>query len=117
VVRFVAGKDFVEVAAAVMPWYALAMVPLALANVLVNNLLARSQFTVVPFLLLLGVGYAGALIWLNQHYHSLKAVLQLLGGVNVLLLGVCAWFTWGVKHKTTVGEAGEPVSADGTQFS
>jgi len=108
VVKFVAGKDFVDVAAAVLPWYALAMVPLALANVLVNNLLARSQFAVVPVLFLLALGYAGTLIWINQHGHSLKAVLQTLGGFNLLLLAACAWFTW-VKPAQKTDQLGTEV--------
>jgi len=94
-VAFVAGADFVPVATKVMPWYAFAMVPLALANVLVNNLLARSRFAVVPLIFLLCVGYAVAMIYVNESVHTLRAVLQTLGAFNVLLLGVCAWFTWG----------------------
>jgi O-antigen/teichoic acid export membrane protein len=102
VVKLVGGESFVAVAAAVLPWYALAMVPLALANVLVNNLLALSRFRVVPFLLLLAIAYAGTLVWINQHGHSLRAVLQTLGVFNLLLLGICAWFTWGTKEKLPV---------------
>jgi O-antigen/teichoic acid export membrane protein len=54
-VALVYGPDFVSVAGPILPWYAGAMVPLALANVLVNNLMARSRFVVVPFIFLLGV--------------------------------------------------------------
>ena len=42
----------------VLPWYAGAMIPLALANVLVNDLLARLRFNLVPPLLLLAAGLA-----------------------------------------------------------
>lgn len=96
-VRLVYGQKFVAVAGAVLPWYGLAMVPLALANVLVNNLLARSQFAVVPFIALLAVVYAAAMVYVNQVGHSLVLVLQTLGGFNFLLLLVCAWCTWGAK--------------------
>ena len=89
------GASFVQVAGAVLPWYAAAMVPLALANVLVNNLLARARFAVVPFIFLLAVGYAATMVWVNHVGHSLVAVLQTLGVFNLLLLGVCAWFSWG----------------------
>ena len=75
----------------VLPWYAWAMVPLSLANALVNNLLARSQFRIVPVLLLLAVAYGVAL----THFHgSLILVLKTLGVFNLLLLAACAWFTW-----------------------
>jgi O-antigen/teichoic acid export membrane protein len=105
VVRMMGGESFVAVAAVVLPWYAVAMVPLALANVLVNNLLARSRFKVVPFIFLLAVSYALTLVYINQHGHSLKAVLQTLGIFNLLLLGICAWFTWRTKGT-------EPVAMD-----
>jgi O-antigen/teichoic acid export membrane protein len=92
------GKKFVPVAGPILPWYALAMVPLALANVLVNNLLARSQFKVVPATFLLSLAYAAAMVYVNQSFHSLIVVLQTLGVFNLLFLAVCAWFTWGVKQ-------------------
>ena len=50
VIKLVYSKDYVSVAASVLPWYAWAMVPLSLAYALVNNLLARSQFRIVPVL-------------------------------------------------------------------
>jgi hypothetical protein len=95
VLGLVFGADFVPVAGAVLPWYAAAMVPLALANVLVNNLLARSRFGVVPFIFLLCLAYAVAMIYVNESIHTLVAVLQTVGVFNLLLFGVCAWFTWG----------------------
>ena len=93
-VKVIFGRSFTDVAAQVLPWYALAMVPLALANVLVNNLLARSQFGVVPFTFLLAAAYAATMITVNHVTHSLVAVLQTVGVFNCLLLGVCGWFTW-----------------------
>ena len=56
VVKLVYKPSYVEVATKVLPWYAGAMVPLALANVLLNNLLARSMFKVVPPLCILALG-------------------------------------------------------------
>ena len=102
VVGLVFGPTFVQVAGQVLPWYAAAMVPLALANVLVNNLLARSQFAVVPFIFLLAVGYAATMVYVNHISNSLVAVLQVVGGFNFLLLAVCAWFTWGAKPSRQV---------------
>jgi len=96
VIKFVFKESFVKVAAAVLPWYAWAMVPLALANALVNNLLARADFRIVPVLVVLAAGYAFAL---TQFHASLVMVLQTLGVFNLLLFAVCAWFTWGAKAK------------------
>ena len=53
---------------AMLPWYAGAMVPLALANVLVNDLLARSRFQMVPFLVLLAMFYGLALTTISQQF-------------------------------------------------
>jgi O-antigen/teichoic acid export membrane protein len=97
VIGLVYTSDFIPVATQVLPWYAAAMVPLALANVLVNNLLARSQFAVVPFIFLLAIAYAATMTYVNHVSNSLVAVLQTLGGFNLLLFGICAFFTWGSK--------------------
>jgi hypothetical protein len=78
----------------VLPWYAFAMVPLALGNVLLNNLLARSSFKVVPAMCVLAIGYAFAL---TRFHTSLVMVLQVMGVFNLLMFVVCAWFTW--RHK------------------
>jgi hypothetical protein len=92
---------------ALIPWYAGAMVPLALANVLVNDLLARLQFRVVPFMVALAVAYGFALpLMLNHFPGRLEVVLQTLGAFNLLLFLVCAWFTWGVKAKTKMEDGG-----------
>ena len=91
IVKWVFQDSFVAVAVQVLPWYAWAMVPLSLANVLVNNLLARSQFRIVPVLVLLAAAYAFAL---TRFHASLVQVLQTLGIFNLLLLAACGWFTW-----------------------
>jgi O-antigen/teichoic acid export membrane protein len=86
---------------ALIPWYAGAMVPLAMANVLVNDLLARVQFRVVPFMVALALAYGFALpLMLNHFPGRLEIVPQTLGAFNLLLFLICAWFTWGVKAKT-----------------
>ncbi len=97
VVKLAYSKQYVSVAAAVLPWYAWAMVPLSLAYALVNNLMARSQFGVVPVLWLLAAAYGVAL---TQFHDTLITVLKTLGIFNLLLLGVCAWFNFhGSKSK------------------
>jgi len=98
IVRLVSGEKFVEVASSLLPWYAGAMVPLALANVLLNNLLARSFFKVVPGLCVLAVGYAFAL---TRFHETPVMLLKTLAVFNLLLLLLCAWFTYAAKLKTT----------------
>lgn len=91
IIKLVYSKAYVSVAASVLPWYAWAMVPLSLAYALVNNLLARSQFRIVPVLVVLAAAYG---IALTQFHDSLVTVLKTLGVFNLLLLGACACFNF-----------------------
>ena len=93
IVRLVYKPDFVTMASSLLPWYAAAMVPLALANVLLNNLLARPAATLVPALCIFGVALAYVMA-LTQFHGSLVTVLKVLGLSNLALLAVCAWFTF-----------------------
>jgi hypothetical protein len=93
VVRFVYKQSYVGVASSILPWYAFAMVPLALANVLLNDLLARPASKLLPALCVFGVALA-YLAALTQFHGSLVIILKTLGLANLLLLAVCAWFTW-----------------------
>jgi O-antigen/teichoic acid export membrane protein len=97
VVKICFGPKFVPVASAVLPWYAAAMVPLALANVLLSNLFARSFLKVVPALCLIAIGYPFALM----HFHDDRpeTLLKIMGVFNLMLFAACAWFTWGTKAK------------------
>lgn len=91
VVRFVSKPAYVENAVAMLPWYAGAMLPLSLANVLVNNLLAHARLGIVPVLAVMAVGYGVALTFIHS---SPVTVLQVLGATNLLLLAISAWFTF-----------------------
>jgi O-antigen/teichoic acid export membrane protein len=100
------GKKYL-VAAPLVPWFAWCMLPLTLSFVLVNSLMARSKFSAVPWLVLVAVGYAIALAMVGQHAGRLsdsisgfRMMIQTLGIFNLLLFGVCAWFTWGKKSAT-----------------
>lgn len=99
------GKSFL-VAAPLVTWFAWCMLPLTLSMVLVNSLMARSRFAAVPWLVLVAIGYGVALLMVGRHAGNLadtqtglRMMIQTLGVFNLLLLGVCAWFTWGVKGK------------------
>jgi O-antigen/teichoic acid export membrane protein len=101
--RIIYDKSFL-VAAPLVPWFAWCMLPLTLSFVLVNSLMARSKFSAVPWLVLAAVGYGVALSVVGHHFGNLadtqsgfRAMIQTLGIFNLLLLGICAWFTWGRK--------------------
>jgi O-antigen/teichoic acid export membrane protein len=97
-------------AAALVPWFAWGLLPLIIANVLISHLLAREKFAVVPWVLVLAVGYGLALaFWRKRLPHmddltAFKTVVGTLGACSLLLFGVAAWFTWGPKARTGAGE-------------
>jgi O-antigen/teichoic acid export membrane protein len=87
----IGSKKEYESIVPLMPLFAWAMVPLAVGNVLLNNLMAHSRFKASPVLVGVAVVYWIAL----QHYHeSFKMVVQTLGVFNLIFLTVCAVFTW-----------------------
>jgi O-antigen/teichoic acid export membrane protein len=99
----VGGKSFLVVAPLV-PWFAWCMLPLVFSNVLISSLMARARFAAVPWLVLVAIGYGVALAMVGRHAGNLpdtqaglRMMIQTLGIFNLLLLGVCAWFTWGKK--------------------
>jgi O-antigen/teichoic acid export membrane protein len=94
--------EFVGPAMKIVPWYAGAMIPLSLANVLVNDLLARSRFAMVPWLVLVALGYVVAL---QYNHGSFVAVLQTLALACTVLFAICAGFRWGwVLRRKPVAE-------------
>ncbi len=88
-------KSFLAISYLV-PWFAWCMLPLTMSNVLVNNLLARGRFEVVPWLLVVAAGYGTALVVFADSFIS---VVRTLGVASLVLFGVAAWFTWRRKPK------------------
>jgi O-antigen/teichoic acid export membrane protein len=102
VVKLVYTPEYVAATTKLLPWYAGAMIPLALANVLVNDLMARSKFKIVLPMVLLALAYGCTLpFMLHKFPGRMEVALQTLGAFNLLLFGVCAWFAWGVKSPTS----------------
>ena len=99
-IKFMSKASFVPEAVKLLPWYAGAMIPLAMANVMVNDLLARGRYGVVPWMVGLAIAYGFTLPCMLNHYHRIEIVLQTLGAFNLLLFGICAWFAWGSKAKS-----------------
>lgn len=99
-VRFVYTRAYVEPTMAILPWYVGAMLPLALANVLVNHLLARNDYRVVPWLVALAVVYVLGL--LTFHATPIQ-ILQVLGVACGVMFLICLWF---VGHPVPLHKAG-----------
>lgn len=74
-----------------MAAFSWAMVPLAVANVLINNLMAHSRFLAAPFLLAVALAYVATLA---VKHDSFNQVIAIIGGYNCLMLIVAGLFTW-----------------------
>jgi hypothetical protein len=88
------------VAAPLVPWFAWALLPLMIATVLVNNLLAQSRFRVVPWVVAVGVLYVtllallrGPMLAAADPMNGFRMLLGTVGACNALLLAVAAVFT------------------------
>ncbi|MDB6035397.1 MAG: hypothetical protein JWM16_5735 [Verrucomicrobiales bacterium] len=90
---FVFTKSFLE-AKPLLPWFGFGMVPLTLANVLVNGALAKGQFRIVPWLVGVAACYAGTLyLVLSRGNATFLTVTQILGGFNLIFLMVALFFS------------------------
>jgi O-antigen/teichoic acid export membrane protein len=94
--------------APLVPWFVWCMLFTTLANVLIGNLLARQKFKIVPWLVVVAIGYGVALYLLKDHLKTLpafvgfKRVVQTLGAFNFALLVIATWFSW---HKKPIRAA------------
>ena len=105
--------SYIEPMKTLLPWYAAAMVPLALANVLANDLLARGKFRVVPGMVVVAVTYCVALpLVLNRFPGKLEHVIQTLAVFNFLLLCTCAWAAFGRPPGAAQSSAADSGAAD-----
>jgi O-antigen/teichoic acid export membrane protein len=88
-------------AAPLVPWFAWALLPLTVANVLVQHILARGQFKAVPWLLLVAAAYAAALalqapaLVRMQRFDAFIRVIQTMGISSTVLCLLAAQFTRG----------------------
>lgn len=86
-------------AAPLVPWFAWALLPLTVANVLVQNILARARFQAVPWLMVVPALYAACLcleapgLLVLQPFDAFIRVIQTLGGASLLLCALAAWFS------------------------
>lgn len=90
-VGIVYPPEYVAPTVAMLPWYAAAIIPLALGNVLINDLLARGRYGLVTALVPLAVGYGFAL---SRFHASPIMIIQVLAVSTTLLFLICAWFTF-----------------------
>ncbi len=84
-----------------VPWFTWGCLPMTLANVLVQNLLAHKKFKATPLIAAVPIAYALTLHWMLPGWKTLPEmqafthVAQSFGAFNLLLFVICAVFTWG----------------------
>jgi O-antigen/teichoic acid export membrane protein len=93
VIRLVYKASYVGVATSLLPWYASVMIPLALGNVLLNQLMARpaSRMGLSLGILAISIGYMYAL---SQYHAQLSDVLKVMGIFNLIFLALCGLVVW-----------------------
>ena len=84
-------NDSYLVAVPLLRWFSWSMVPLVIANGLMNNLYARDKFGVVPWLVVVAGLYGYAL---TQFHDSMLQMIQVLGCFSALFLLVITIFSW-----------------------
>ncbi|WCJ58126.1 hypothetical protein NXS98_10360 [Fontisphaera persica] len=108
----------VQVLSSLIPWFVWCMLPLALGNVLLNNLLARKKYGVVPWLLLLITAYFTTLAAgapppaTDGSYQHFKWVIQILGLYSLLFLAACAWFTFRTRNGAQESLPPDPLAGE-----
>ena len=105
-----------EYAAAIplLPWYCAAMIPLALANVLFNDCLARQRYAVVPWAALVALCYAGGLYhWGTSTYAvtGFKDAPALVAKLGKPAEGLSTFLHSKVSESTAKAWAANPTNA------
>jgi O-antigen/teichoic acid export membrane protein len=89
--RIVYDASFFPISAPLVPLFAWCMLPLTLSTVLINNLMAKSCFSSVPWLVAVAVSYGLALCFWHETFVT---VIRTIGCFGLVLLAVCAWFSF-----------------------
>lgn len=103
-IRLIHGSDYVQ-AAGLVTWFSWCLLPLTLANTLLNSLLARSRFgVVVPLALVAGIywlaqgRFASASgkpgIWGGTATATPEVIIQTMGVAALAAFAITAAYTW-----------------------
>ena len=94
------GKPEFLASAVLIPWFAWAIIPITLANIMVGQLMALSKFRIIPWMIIVAIGYALAFqkyahhAQTLPHFEAFKHHIQILGLFSLLSLAIASWFTW-----------------------
>jgi hypothetical protein len=97
-------------AAPLVPWFAWALLPLTVANVLVQNILARARYEAVPWLVLVPGLYAAALclqapaLVRMAPFAAFSRVILTQGMAGLALCLLAGWFTRPPRAVSVLGQ-------------
>ena len=101
-------------AAPLLPWFMWAMVPVTVYNVLINNLIARERFGIIPWSAALPIAYAATLYFFLERSHlppfaAFKRVIQILMFYSATLMVISVYYS----RRASLEEASRPSSSAG----
>jgi O-antigen/teichoic acid export membrane protein len=81
-----------------IPWFMWAMVPVTMYNVLINNLIAKERYGIVPFAAVLPLAYTVTLfLFVRQTtlppFEAFTRIIQILMAYSTALMAVAIWFS------------------------
>ena len=88
--KLLGNEETIRALAQLAPWFLWCLLPLSLAIVLINDLLARRVYRAVPWLAVTAVGYLTALSVFHQ---SFERIIATLGASSLILVAVAAGFS------------------------
>jgi hypothetical protein len=111
-----ASKPEMLKAAPLIPWFMWAMIPVTMYNVLVNNLIARERYGIIPFAAVLPIAYAISLQLFLSHntlepFAAFKRVIQILLGFSTTLLVVSIWFSVNASRADSAASRSRAIAA------
>lgn len=89
-----------------VPGFIWAMVPLAIGNILLNNLLARGCKSSVPWVVVVSLAYLTALCVFHS---SVAVVISVMALANLVYLAVCAVWTWRMAPPNAANDRAVPI--------
>jgi O-antigen/teichoic acid export membrane protein len=99
-------------AAPLLPWFMWAMVPVTLYNVLINNLIAKERWAVIPWSGILPIAYAVTLYFFLDRTHlppfaAFKRVIQILMAYSTTMMLISLYFSLpAVEEASSAGDGG-----------
>jgi O-antigen/teichoic acid export membrane protein len=103
-------------AAVLIPWFMWAMLPVCVYNLLVNSLIARERYGVMPFAAGLPIAYAFTLQrFLEKNtlppFETFTRVIQILMGFSLALMAISVFFSWRASCAESAENRSQPKAA------